>query len=144
MALIKNNRFEYTPDGGLSVGEFKISPSDYTVTFTPLFENEDIWSEKELVVSICLDISEDLKIEGTARNLNRYIQDLRKKIDLPYDARIILSIEARGLYQQSLATHEKWLMEQSLAVDLKDSVGDVMFKKIDDDGQLKIQIQKVS
>ena len=69
--------------------------------------------------------------------MNRYIQDLRKKIDLPYDARIILSIEAGGLYLQCLSAHKDWLMEQSLAVKLRYSVEEIMFEKEDDDGKLK-------
>ena len=119
-----------------------IQPTDYAVNFLPAVNDEDIWFDRELVVSVCLSISEELKIEGTARHINRFVQDLRKKLNLPYDARIVLSVEADGVYQQSSSAHEKWLMEQSLAVKLKNSVESTMFEKNDKDGYLRIEIQK--
>ncbi|MBT6341051.1 MAG: hypothetical protein HOJ48_17330, partial [Desulfobacula sp.] len=142
LALIQKSEFEYGKDGQLCVDQYKISASDYTIGFQPIFEDEDLWYERQLVVSLCLSISDELKIEGTARNLNRYIQDLRKKLKLSYDDRIILSIEATGIYGQSISSHKKWLMEQSLAVDLKSTVEETMFGKNDAEGQLKIQVQK--
>ncbi|MBT3177939.1 isoleucine--tRNA ligase [Desulfobacula sp.] len=142
LALIQKSEFEYGKDGQLCVDQYKILASDYTIGFQAIFEDEDLWYERQLVVSLCLSISEELKIEGTARNLNRYIQDLRKELKLSYDDRIILSIEAVGIYGQSISSHKRWLMEQSLAVDLKNTVEEIMFEKNDAEGQLKIQVQK--
>ena len=141
-ALIKEGQYECLQDGSLAIGDHLISPMNYTVNLLPTLENEDVWADRELVVSIGLEITEELKIEGTARDLNRYIQDLRKKLNLPYDARIILSVDAKGVYDQSFSVHKKWLMEQSLAIEIKDSVENAMFEKCDSDGQLRIYIQK--
>jgi isoleucyl-tRNA synthetase len=139
---VKKGQYEILPDGSLAIGDHSISSMNYTIDYLPSIENEDIWSDRELIVSLNLNITEELKIEGTARNLNRHIQDLRKKLDLPYDARIILSIEANGVYGKSISIHKEWLMEQSLAVELKNSVDSAMFEKNDGDGQLKIHLQK--
>ena len=142
LALIQKSAFEYGKEGQLCVDPYTILPSEYTIGFKPIFENEDLWYERQLVVSLCLSISEELRIEGTARNLNRYIQDLRKELKLSYDDRIILLIEADGIYGQSISSHKKWLMEQSLAVDLKSTVEETMVEKNDTKGHLKIQVKK--
>ena len=141
-ALIKDEKFESDSEGSLVVDRYKIKPTEYSVDYVPLFDNEDIWFDRDLVVSVCLAVTERLKIEGTARNLNRFVQDLRKKLNLPYDARITLEIEATGMYLKSVKQHKEWLMEQSLAVDLKNKVDEVMFDKKDSDGSLKINIQR--
>ncbi len=142
-ALIKDGTFEFDQNGGLVVDQHAISHENFTIVFQPLFENEGIWFDRELVVSVNLEINEELKIEGAARNLNRYIQDLRKKQDLPYDARIKLYIEAEGIYQECVSTHKKWLMEQTLATELNETVEDVLFEKSDAEGSVKIQIKEM-
>ncbi len=140
-ALVKEGQFSVHEDGTLSAGGHVIAPENYSVNLLPANRDEEVWADREMAVSLSLEITPALKLEGTARNMNRYIQDLRKKIDLPYDARIILCIESKGRYQQSLTEHMQWLMAQSLAVEFKPTVKETMFEKKDDDGELKIQIQ---
>ena len=50
-------------------------------------------------VVVLLDITRDdgLRMEGDARDLNRVIQDLRKRARLRYSDRIVLSISGSGL-----------------------------------------------
>ena len=140
--LIQKEEVEFGEDGQIVVDSYEISASDYTIGFKSIRDDEDLWYDKQLVVSLCLSISDELKIEGIARNLNRYIQDLRKELKLSYDDTIHLFIEADGLYGQSLSVHKEWLMEQSLAVDLKSTVKDPMTERDDAEGKLKIQIRK--
>ena len=59
-----------------------------------------------------------LRLEGDARDLNRVIQDLRKRAGLGYADRIVLSISGSGL-EPLLAAFGPWLMEQALAVSLR-------------------------
>jgi Domain of unknown function (DUF5915) len=60
---------------------------------------------------------DSLRMEGDARDLNRVIQDLRKRAHLRYSDRIVMSISGSGL-EPLLAAFGPWLMEQALAVDL--------------------------
>jgi isoleucyl-tRNA synthetase len=140
MALLKNGDYRDNSDGTLLVDHHMIQGSDYSVEFLPIHDNEAVWSDKGLVVALCLSISEDLKIEGVARNLNRFVQDLRKQLKLPYDRRIGLAIEADGIYGQSLAVYKNWLMEQTLSDSLVSEVSELHFEKHDEDGNLKIQL----
>jgi isoleucyl-tRNA synthetase len=140
MALLKNGGYRDNGDGTLLIDHHMIQGSDYSVEFLPIHDNEAVWSDKGLVVALCLSISEDLKIEGVARNLNRFVQDLRKQLKLPYDRRIGLAIEADGIYGRSLAVHKNWLMEQTLSDSLVNKVSELHFEKHDEDGNLKIQL----
>jgi isoleucyl-tRNA synthetase len=66
-----------------------------------------------------LDVVRDdrLILEGDARDLNRVIQDLRKRARLRYSDRIVVSISGSDL-EPLLAAFGPWIMEQALAVTL--------------------------
>jgi len=144
VALVKDGSFEFGMNGTIVVDQHTISREDFTIAFQPSFDNEDTWFDRELVVSLNLEIDQDLKIEGAARNLNRYVQDLRKKQNLPYDARIRLAIDAEGIYRECLSIHKEWLMEQSLAVSFSEDVETTLFEKSDAEGSVRIEIGELS
>lgn len=132
--------FTENKDGSLTVGSHTIQRSDYLEHFSALDEKEAVWFGSGLVLSLNLDISPELKLEGLARNLNRIVQDLRKRLDLPYDRRVALCIEADGRYGQSLAVHRDWLKIQTLADRIEPKANQPQFEKQDKDGSLKIQV----
>jgi isoleucyl-tRNA synthetase len=139
-ARVSRGDFTENIDGSLMVGSHNIQRSDYVECFSPLDEKEAAWSGEGLVLSLCLDISDELKLEGLSRNLNRIVQDLRKRLDLPYDQRIVLCVEADGKYGQSLDAHQDWLMTQTLADRIEPRVDQPQFENRDKDGSLKVQV----
>jgi isoleucyl-tRNA synthetase len=142
-ALVAKGDCRETQDGSLMVGDHKIQRSDYSAHYSSLDEKEAAWSGAGLVLSLCLEISPELKLEGLARNLNRIVQDLRKRLDLAYDRRVTLGIEAEGGYGQSLAVHKEWLMVQTLADRIEEKAHQPQFEKADEDGRLKVQVMSV-
>jgi isoleucyl-tRNA synthetase len=68
---------------------------------------------------VVLDVvrNDELLMEGDARDLNRAIQDLRKRARLRYSDRIVVSVSGSGL-EPLLAAFGPWLMDQALAVAL--------------------------
>jgi isoleucyl-tRNA synthetase len=95
-------------------------------------KNPQNTSESEgLVVTLNLEISEDLKLEGQARDLVRVIQDLRKKADYDVSDRIELQLEGA---EEILKVHEKYITAETLAEkvtskldtpDAEDSLGEI-------------------
>src|SRR4030095_12837622 len=79
--------------------------------------NAPVAAEGTLVVLLDSTRDEELCLEGDARDLNRTIQDLRKRARLGYGDRIILSVNGSGL-DALLAKFGPWLMEQALATEL--------------------------
>lgn len=74
--------------------------------------------EGPLVVQLDVVRDDRLRLEGDARDINRVIQDLRKRAGLHYADRIAVSISGSGL-EPLVQTFGPWLMEQALAVSLQ-------------------------
>jgi len=137
----KVDRGEFSKDGDdLMVDGHRIDRADYVEEHSAMNKKETVWSGQGLVLSLNLEISRELKLEGLARNLNRSIQDLRKRMGLPYDQRIILCIEVDGDYSDSFATHKDWLMVQALAEKIESRVSELGAELKDKDGTVRIQI----
>ncbi len=140
---VNDGKYELLSNMDLKVGQHKIERKNYTLNWLSAHEKEDAWSDNEIILSLSFEISQELKIEGTARDLNRIIQDLRKKIQLSYDTTITLNIQADGQWEEAVNIHGKWLAEQTLAKNLTDKVTDAMFEKTDERGFLKIDIKPI-
>ena len=104
-------------DGTLHAGDIVLQPTEYSQRMDVTDEGETVAAEGSLVV--LLDVSRDdrLRLEGDARDLNRLIQDLRKRAGLRYSDRIVLSVTGDQV-EPLLAAFGPWLMEQALALDL--------------------------
>jgi isoleucyl-tRNA synthetase len=138
--LVSQGNFTEQPDGRLSVGNHNILRTEYVEQYASFDDKEAVWSGSGIILSLCLNISQELKIEGLARNLNRIIQDLRKSLDLAYECRITLCIEADGDYGKSFAAHKDWLMTQALADSVEHIVLQPQFEQQDKNGTLKVRI----
>ncbi|UTH76447.1 isoleucine--tRNA ligase [Chromobacterium sp. IIBBL 290-4] len=76
-----------------------------------IFENAVVWLD--------LTITPELRHEGAARELNRRLQDLRKKATLGYSERVEVAVIGGGACtDQILESHESWLKGQLLAVNI--------------------------
>jgi hypothetical protein len=94
-----------------------LQPDDYSYRLDAADPTGAAAAEGSLVVVLDVVQDEGLRMEGEARDLNRAIQDLRKRAGLRYSDRIVVSIRGNGL-DPLLAAFGAWLMEQTLAVDL--------------------------
>jgi len=102
-------------DGSLQAAGVVVHPDGYSYGMNVADEGAAVAVEGNVVV--LLDTTRDgrLRLEGDARDLNRVIQDLRKRAGLRYSDRIVLSISGRGM-EPLLRAFGPWLMEQALAV----------------------------
>jgi isoleucyl-tRNA synthetase len=69
-------------------------------------------------VALDLELDDDLRLEGMARELVRDVNDLRKSRGLALSDRIVLTVEAGPRLTAALEGHRDWVMSQVLAVDL--------------------------
>ena len=79
---------------------------------------------KELVfgapeVTLNTEITEDLRLEGLAREVVRAIQDRRKKIGLNVEDRVHTRYEADGLLQRAVERHGDYIKNETLSVSLE-------------------------
>lgn len=105
------------PDGVLHAAGAMIDSTQYSYRLELVDRREAAAAEGRLVVLLEVTRDDRLRMEGDARDLNRVIQDLRKRAGLRYSDRIVLSISGSGV-ESLLTAFGPWLMEQALAVDL--------------------------
>src|SRR4029077_601219 len=70
-------------------------------------------------VSLDTVITEDLKLEGLAREIVRIIQDRRKKLGLNVEDRIDTRYEADGLLARAVDRHGDYIKNETLSVTLE-------------------------
>jgi isoleucyl-tRNA synthetase len=63
-------------------------------------------------------ITEELKLEGLAREVVRIIQDRRKKLGLNVEDRIDTRYDADGLLERALQRHADYIKSETLSVTL--------------------------
>ncbi|MCC6694357.1 MAG: isoleucine--tRNA ligase [Candidatus Hydrogenedentes bacterium] len=104
----------------LTVAGHELTDDEFEISLEPCIADTGIAVEGTLVVLLDLEVSDELKAEGMARDLNRRIQNLRKKAGLGYTDPIVLSVTTQGELQQAVSAHREWLAEQCLANRIQD------------------------
>jgi len=78
-------------DGKLKLGEFALEADEFEIGYEGA-DGVQVESVEGFVVGLDMEVTEELKMEGMARELVRSIQDLRKKADYEVDDRIELRV----------------------------------------------------
>jgi isoleucyl-tRNA synthetase len=116
-AAVAAGDYVINPDGSLGAAGVAVHPGEYSYQMTVVDRGAAVAAEGSVVVLLDTTRDERLRLEGDARDLNRVIQDLRKRARLRYSDRILLSISGAGV-EALLSAFGPWLMEQGLAVAL--------------------------
>jgi isoleucyl-tRNA synthetase len=64
-------------------------------------------------------VTDELRREGLAREVVNRVQNARKALDLPYEARIEVRYESAGDLAEAVAEHREWIMSETLATRLE-------------------------
>ena len=106
--------------GELIVGEFKLTADEYKLTYEPK-EGYSVESDRELVVVLDTKLTPELKQEGIARDVVRYIQDMRKEADYNVADRISVEYEISGQdteIEAAFTNFDDYIKKETLAEDL--------------------------
>ncbi len=74
-------------------------------------------------------ITEELEREGLARELVNRIQNMRKEMDLAYEARIAVRIGAGGKVARAAVEHQDYIAAETLADELRVEFEDLGFTR---------------
>ncbi|WP_038046019.1 isoleucine--tRNA ligase [Thermus caliditerrae] len=69
------------------------------------------------VAALEVRVTEELRLEGLARDLIRHLQQTRKEMGLKVSDRIRVGYEAEGAYLEALKRHGGWIAEEVLALE---------------------------
>lgn len=127
--------------GKLSKGGFDFTPEDVIII------SEDIpgWSvatENGLTVALDVQVTDELKREGIARDFVNRIQNLRKDLGLAVLDKINIEVETDGdLLNSALSSYKDYISTetQALSLALKEKVTDAQEVEMDD-FRLRIRI----
>ena len=115
-AAIDAGQYALIEDGTrLQVAGHTLDAGEFTFRYLPREAGRGVAADEELVVVLDLTSDPALVAEGQMRDLNRGVQDLRKKAALAYADRIELSVAASDALQAVLDGHREWLAAQVLA-----------------------------
>jgi isoleucyl-tRNA synthetase len=110
-------------DGTVEICGEKLLPSEYTLQLEPKPEYKDraqALSTNDALVILDTTVTPELEAEGLARDLVRMIQQARKDANLNVSDRIHLHLDAPESIAKAVKTHQTYVMEQTLSVDLSD------------------------
>lgn len=110
----KNGNFVEKENGIIDVGGFILEPGEYTMEYLPLEGTLDVEGGYGMVVALDTTITEELRLEGYARDIIRLIQDMRKEADYSVTDRISLAISGEGS-EQILAQFGDMITSETLS-----------------------------
>ena len=123
--------------------EVILEPGEYTLEYLPLEWVGDIIGGYGMVISLDTIITEELKLEGYARDLIRTIQDMRKEANYNVTDRVDIAITG-WVSTLIMADWKSYIERETLSkvVDTID-VPDIEKKIIDDEiGEITLQIKR--
>jgi isoleucyl-tRNA synthetase len=117
---------EWSHDGDtVVVGGVELEPGEYTVEQVAADDQASTGlSTHTGVVALDIDVTEELEVEGRARDLIRLVQQARRDADLHVSDRVRLSVAAPAPWIDALRTHETLVTEETLAISVESTIDD--------------------
>jgi isoleucyl-tRNA synthetase len=115
-------------DGFIEVAGERLSADDVEVR-AARHEAFALAEDGGWAVALDLELDDDLRREGLAREIVRSLNDLRKEIGLAVSDRVAVTVDADGAVAEAVASHHDYVAAEVLAVEL--GVGPV---HVDDEG----------
>jgi len=96
--------------------EFILEPDEYTIEFIPQDESLDLEAGFGIVVALDKNITEDLLLEGYARDIVRFVQEARKKeADYHVADRIQLTVEWDEILNKVVEKFKDYIEKETLS-----------------------------
>jgi len=141
---VKEGNFEITDDGKVKVLDYVLEGEEVEIGYQGK-EGCDASSEGGVVVVLDTAITDALRREGYARDVVRYIQDLRKEADYQVDDRIKVNISADGELKDAVEEYRDYVAQETLAdqvVISADVDGDAVKEDVIEGNDIKIAVFK--
>jgi isoleucyl-tRNA synthetase len=114
-------------------GEITLGPADVDLAQDTV-EGWGVAGDGRLTVALELELTPELRREGSAREVVRLVQDARKAAGLDVSDRIALGLEAHGALAEALRVHSADIAVETLATDLR--LGDLPDATFRHDGEI--------
>lgn len=99
---------------------WKLDESDYEVVYEWL-DGSDTTVEWNTIVKLDLEITDDLKREWTAREISRFLNQMRKDADFLVDARVNMHYQSDSADMKNIVKEfSEFLKEEALIIDISE------------------------
>jgi isoleucyl-tRNA synthetase len=116
IAGVKAGNWQRSDDGKIIIAGEKMLPEECSVLLEPKEKKAThSLSSQDALVVLDLNVTEELKSEGIARDLVRFIQQARKDANLNVSDRIILALDASSEVINASNNFKNYIAEQTLA-----------------------------
>ncbi len=117
-------------DGAVEVAGFRLTPDDVDVR-ARRHESFALSEDGGWAVALDLELDDDLRREGVARELIRALNDLRKEQGLAIADRVRLRLGGDDIVRAAVAEHATWIADEVLAVELTWADGGDLSVRVD-------------
>ena len=129
LKLVRNKEYVITDDNCLLIDDLSLTQEFFTVVVESNTEDSVVIDGKLLMVNLDTKLTEELIIEGQARDLVRFIQQARKEMGLEIKDRISVIIHRDANLQEEglLRIWKEYILEQTLSEEMlfQDHISDV-------------------
>jgi isoleucyl-tRNA synthetase len=120
MKAARAGEWQRGEDGHAVVGGQDLAPGEFELKLKPKEgEASQALRTNDAVVVLDVEVTPELKAEGTARDLIRKVQHARKEADYNIRDRIALALEASEDVLAAVRAHEAYIAEQVLADEIR-------------------------
>jgi isoleucyl-tRNA synthetase len=113
-AALASGAYELGADGAVRVAGEQLAPGEYELR-SRAREGFEAQTDGALVVAIDTRVTDELALEGAARDVVRFLQSVRKEIGLEVSDRIAVGFAANERGVAVLAAHGDWIAGEVLA-----------------------------
>jgi isoleucyl-tRNA synthetase len=113
-AALADGRYELGADGVVEVAGERLAAGEYELR-SRAREGFEAQTDGSLVVAIDTRVTEELALEGIARDVVRFLQNVRKELGFEVSDRIVVTHAANDRGAAVLAAHGAWVAGEVLA-----------------------------
>jgi isoleucyl-tRNA synthetase len=118
-------------DDGVTAGGVALEPGEDELVLRPRHPDEGRTLPQDVgVVTLDIEVDDELEAEGSARDIVRLIQAERREAGLHISDCIALELDAPAAVVGAVESHRSYVAEQTLAVDLRLTVSDTQAIRI--------------
>ncbi len=118
IGAVRRGQWMRLPTGQVEVAGHVLAEDEYFLSLVPRDKDScRALPGKDLVVCLSLEVSEELELEGLARDLVRQVQEARKKAGLDVSDHIRLSLDFSAVpeLRRAVAAHREMVAGETLA-----------------------------
>jgi len=144
MEAANNFNWQMNEDKTINILDMVLQEDEYILEkeSNPGTETREI-NDGKIVVSLNIDIDDELRVEGVARDILRAVQNKRKDENLDISDKIIINITGETIVKEAVSKFGNYITTNSLAEGIKITAIEGDLIKISDELSIGLSIEKI-